>query len=131
MKRVLFYVAIAATLGLGFASCGVGGEEFNEAFLYSGSGEWISQQTTGGVVHTYHDVFRADGTGTNWSEIDNVEMKFKWELSGSRLTLTHWQEMLNNGQGGWGFAQDYTVTTLTETKLVYESGLKTISCTKL
>ncbi|MDR2891268.1 MAG: hypothetical protein LBV18_06745 [Alistipes sp.] len=125
MKRILLYIAAAAMASLAVTSCGLGGEDFNEEFLYSGGGEWVSTQDVGDGPQRIHDIFRADGSGTSAAEGD-IPQAFTWTLEGDRLSFEH-----IIGMGGT-VPKDYTVTTLTETSLVYRDNYgKTISCTKL
>jgi hypothetical protein len=131
MKRILFCADIAAALGLFFVACGPsgGGEEetLNRAFLYSGSGEWISTQDFGDGPEEIHDKFAADGTGSSWSATDDgIPQSFTWSLSGKTLRFVHRME------SGAAVPKEYTVVILTESRLVYEDDWgNRISCTKL
>jgi PIN domain nuclease of toxin-antitoxin system len=130
MKKILLYATLLAATILLFNACSPkesGGDDW-ETNLCSNGGEWVSTQTLAEVQHQIHDQFRADHTGTTWSETDNVKQAFKWELSGNRLTFIHYQEMT----GEYGIPLDYTVTTLNEHSLVYKDEWgKTISCAKV
>ena len=128
MRRILFYAVTAAFAGLFFASCAPAEKEFNKEFLYSGSGEWVSTQDFGDGNEEIHDKFNADGTGSTWSVTqDTYPQPFDWELVGRRLTFIHIMET----RAGGVIPKDYTVTTLTETSLVYKDEWgNTISCTK-
>lgn len=126
MKKILRYLAAASLVGLFFVSCTLLGKDFDASLLYSGSGEWVSNQTISGEQHEIHDKFLSNGTGSTWSVTDGAPPQpFTWELSGERLTFLHQMEM------GGTVPKDYTVVTLTETRLVYRDGYGvTITCTK-
>lgn len=130
MKKTLLYIATLALGALTTVSCSLTDEDFNKEFLYSGSGEWVSTQTIGGQSHEIHDRFKSDGTGSSRSATDNAPWQsFTWTLKGAELTFIH--EMDTRVQTRALIPKSYTVKTLTETKLVYTDGFKTITCSKL
>jgi hypothetical protein len=130
MKKILKLIASALMGALLAVACTPSEtppkEEFNAAFLYSGSGEWSFTANYGGTVQMLHK-FNSDGTGweRNITE-DTPQQAFTWTLVGSRLAFIH------KGEFGQEVPEDCTVTTLTATKLVYKTsnGLAIITCTK-
>jgi hypothetical protein len=132
MKKLLYLIAAATFGALLAVACSPdgtepGGGDFDQTFLYSGSGLWSFNRDYGEGSHVMHHKFNSDGTGweRNITE-DTPQQAFTWTLVGSRLAFIH------KGEFGQEIPEDCTVTTLTATKLVYKtpSGLAIITCTK-
>lgn len=131
MKKILQYLALAAAAGIFIVSCSPAETNFDRSLMV---GKWRSTQyfsTAPTTPHTVYDVFNNDGTGKTWDVTDDVTedeaQAFKWTLSGATLTLTHYIETT----GQYGVPKPYTVTELTQTRLVYkDAGGTTISCTR-
>ncbi len=128
MKRIVNYIAAAALVAaaaLTVVSCGPV-EEFDETLIH---GTWNCSGDWGDGTETVRDTYNPGGSGTRVYVTNGAPDKpFTWELSGSRLTLS--METTNIPTRA-AVPRDYTVTTLTETKLVYKSGSgNTFTCTK-
>lgn len=129
MKKILFYIAAAAMTAMTLFSCGPVGEEFNEEFLY---GEWVSTVPLAGTNHEIHDRFGSDHRGStkSFTDADTDWQYYSWTLEGATLTRIHEMEMRSNTRAV--SVDEWTITSLTESKLVYrDQGGRTITCTKL
>ena len=114
MKKL--YIAIFTMLFIA-TSC-TKTPNFDVTLLY---GSWASG--------TWHEKYISTGSGYWWDTADNVDeslaQTFTWTLEGDLLTLYKQHEV-----GGSVSPELYTITTLTETTLIYEANGKTYSYKK-
>lgn len=119
----MFFVAALTAAAL--AGCAKE-EDFDAALLTAGTGEWSYTHDYGNGPQEIHNVFRADGSGTNkYVEPYAPDQRFTWTLEGNTLTF------INIETRGIAAPDVCTVTTLTETKLIYISHGTTFDCTKV
>lgn len=112
MKK-LFPLIIALAGMLMMVSCSKdGGASFDETFLY---GKWQSS--------TLFYKYASDHTGVTWDEADDVTeaegKQFTWSLENAEFTHIYVTEVRADGTRA-SVPKVYTVTTLTDTDLVYE-----------
>lgn len=114
MKKLLLLLCTALFL---FVGCGkIGG--FDESLLY---GRWKSG--------TLYEKYSSSGSGWTWDTADDVDeseaQSFTWTLDGDKLTQLHQMEASTAV-----VPKQYTITTLTETTLVYTANGKTYTFKK-
>lgn len=114
MKNIRLPLLLIITL-LAFSSCK---KDLDETLLY---GTWKSG--------TLYEKYVSSGTGYTWDTADDVDeseaQSFTWELSGETLTQYHQMESSTAL-----VPKQYTITTLTETTLVYTANGKTYTYKK-
>src|SRR5574344_2804720 len=107
MKKII--IAISAVL-LIVAGCTK--KNFDKTLLY---GTWASG--------TLHEKYLSNGSGYTWDLADSVyeadAQTFTWQLDGDQLTQYHQME-----SSSAVVPKLYTITTLTETTLIYEANGK-------
>ena len=115
MKKIFALLACALLAVLFVSSCTkLSGDDasFKESFLY---GKWQS----GTLFYKY----ASDYTGRTWDTSDDVTeeegTRFTWELVNAELTHIYVTELGADGTKA-SIPKVYTVTTLTETTLIYE-----------
>ena len=113
MKKII--IAISAVL-LIVAGCTK--KNFDKTLLY---GTWASG--------TYHEKYISTGSGYYWDTAEDVNeseaQSFTWEIEGDLLTLYKQHEV-----GAAVSPELFTITTLTETTLIYVASGKTYSYKK-
>ena len=123
MKKGLIYIAVIAFAALAVVSCKK--DEDPEVSLLVGRWEQADDKSMWVYTNTAHK----DGgnLGYTWNPEDDVleseAQKFSWTLNGSTLMQLHDQEMLNL-VATRAVPKEYTITTLTQDKLVYADKFK-------